>query len=227
MLLLATAGVVPIAGAVTPPVWASVPQRSVHHADVDGDGRTDTVVIKPLPDLHVRGGFGTGHYRLRVELATGAVLTKRMRVDFYYGGAGQTWTPWLGKTQLDQVVGQELVLGRTSGAHTQVYAVVTYRSGRLHVLDSPDATADWVINSSYGTGSQGWKCTAHGVRSRSVTPNGAHTRYVIDVADYVLRLAWHETRHVHYSVRADAHGNPPAYTESYPDFACPGLPPAL
>ena len=61
-LLLAAAGVVPIAGAATSPAWAAAPQRSVHHADVDGDGRTDTVVIKPLPDLHLEGGFGTGHF---------------------------------------------------------------------------------------------------------------------------------------------------------------------
>lgn len=204
---------------------AALPQRWVYHADVDGDGANDRVVLTADDDLTVHQRVGSGHYRLRVRFADGTVAARRMHVDYYYSGNRGGWTPWYGATQIDHVRGQELVLGRTSGAHTAVFAVVTLRQHRLRVLDPPyTATASgpgWVVNSSVGTGSQGWRCTDRGVQSWSITPNSDGSRYRIERTSYLLRVTWHRTHFTRYSVPAD---DPPANGDDYPTFSCPGLP---
>lgn len=64
-------------------------------------------------------------------------------------------TSWHGAARIDGVPGAELVLGGTSGAHTDFFTVYTVRGGKLVRLHQPDATGarstlwDWVIDSSY------------------------------------------------------------------------------
>ena len=199
-----------------------LPDRWTYHADVDGDGTVDRLVLKPADDLQVHEGVGTGHYRLRVRFATGSVVAKRLSVDGYYRGDG--WTPWFGSTQVDHVPGMEAILGRTSGAHAAYYVVVTYRHGRLRLLHAPTGQTEWGVTSSVGSGSAGWRCTEDGVQGRSVTPSSDGSRYRITRASYVLRLAWHRSGYVHRTVSADAYGQPPGYTADYASLACPGLP---
>jgi hypothetical protein len=200
----------------------------VHHADVDGDGTADRVALVRGDDLKVKDGWGSGHFLVKVHLSSnGDTLTRRMRVDYYYGGSGDAWTPWFGAAQIDQRTGRDLVVGFTSGAHTQVFNVVALHADHLVTVAAPGddgPQTGWTLNSSYGTGSWGYRCTDDGVMTRLVYPNGKHTRFQIDRASYVLDNGWQRTKHVHYEVDADGHGNPPAYTDDYPTFACQGLP---
>lgn len=205
----------------------TLPRTWVHHTDVDGDGVTDRVTIVRGDDLHVSQGMGSGHYTVRVALSSGGHVAKRLNASYYYSARQDPWTPWFGATQIDHHRGKELLLGYTSGAHAVVFHMLTYRSGRLRVLLPPsphDDQGGWLINSSVGTGSQGWKCTDRGVMSRNLYPNGKHTAYVIDRASFVFNGSWQRTAHVHRTVPADANGQPPAYTDSYASFACRGLP---
>jgi hypothetical protein len=181
------------------------------------------VQIAPSSDLRVTAGWGTGHFTVRVTLANGRVATRLLGVSDYFRGRGR-WTPWFGHAQIDHYRGQELLLGRTSGAHTQVYTVVTMRSGRLRVLDTPAGTAGWVVNSSWGTGAQGWACTNRGVMSRSAVPSSDHARFRIRRESFVLRLAWHRTSVMASTVAATSNGGMPTSVAHYGAFACRGLP---
>jgi hypothetical protein len=91
-------------------------------------------------------------------------------------------------------------------------------------LAAPVEGGGWFVNSSVGTGSSGWRCTATGVQSRAVSPvSDGHVRTVRD--SYVWHgSSWRRTAHVVRHPAADADGNPPASTNRYPRFACPGLP---
>ena len=211
------------AGTVTAPATAAaLPHRWVHHVDVDGDGARDRVVLVRGDDISVDHRTGSGHFRVRVHLASGNVVSKRMSVSYYYDGTGDHWSPWFGATQIDHVDGRDLVVGSTSGAHTQVYNVVAYRPGKLVKVISPGSGPEdgWTVNSSAGTGSWGWRCTKQGMQSRLVYPRGDGSRSTIDRARYLYDGSWQRTKHVHYTVD----GGPPAYTNDYATFACNGLP---
>jgi hypothetical protein len=205
------------------PAAAQLPDRWTYHADVDGDGEADRLTLEPSDDLHVHDQIGTGHYRLQVRFATGAEVGRRLWVDHYFSDRDGGWTPWFGSTQVDHVRGKEAVLGRTSGAHADFYVVVTYRHGRLRLLDTPTGRSEWGVSASVGTGSRGWRCTEDGVQSRSLKPNSDGSRYRITRVSYVLRIAWHQSGYVRRSVPA-TNGLPPSYAADYASFACPGLP---
>lgn len=205
----------------------AVATRWHYHADVDGNGTPDRVVLQSGRDLKVRDGWGSGHYWLRVHLDSGRTVVRRMSVSYYVVVSGR-WTPWYGKTQLDQRPGKELVLGRTSGAHSDVYSAVTYRGGQLHVLRAPDAFGQpqqgWLVNASYGTGLQGWRCTPTGVRSRSALPAPKHHRYRFEKRSYVWHHGWQLADVSAGHVKAGPHGQAPRELAGYATFACPGLP---
>jgi hypothetical protein len=195
-----------------------------HRVQVDGRSGPDTVVIIGGKDLELDStGFGTGHIVVRVNLSTGRrVVSSRELVG--YLSVLSPWTPWLGATDLDHRGGKELVVGFTTGAHSQFFTVLGFRAGRLRELRAP-ADLSWGANSSVGTGSFGWRCTSRGVESRSVFPGGGSPTYRVVRNRYVWRTGhWVRTSHVARTVPADAQGNPPAYTDAYPRFICPGLP---
>ena len=204
----------------------TLPHTWVHHADVDGDGTRDRVVLVRGDDLQVNHQWGSGHFTIRIHLATGVIVHRRMHLSYYDGAGGSDWSPWFGAAQIDRVKGRDLVVGSTSGAHTEVFNVVALHDGALVKVVSPGGGPEdgWTINSSYGTGSWGYRCTDDGVMTRLVYPNGEHTRFHIDRARYVLHSTWQRSKHVHYAVDADADGNPPAYTDDYATFDCTGLP---
>jgi hypothetical protein len=156
---------------------------------------------------------------------THRTVSKRLHLSYYYSPR-KHWTPWYGATHLDPVSGKELLVGSTSGAHTQVFTVLTYRQGALRKLHAPGGKHSyWSVNSSYGTGSEGWLCTSGGVESRAVYPtNRHHTRFRVVRDKYAYGSGhWTRTDHVAATVAASRHHNPPKATRHYASFACPGL----
>lgn len=126
----------PHADAAVPRVCAGVAGcRVVSHADVDGDGRRDAVGV----ERRGADGANDGRVVVRVRTATRIVSTER-RLSYWYG------RPWRGAARLDGVPGAELVLGRTTGAHTVFEQVLTWRGGRLVGLRAPDGQGTWVID---------------------------------------------------------------------------------
>src|SRR4051812_291773 len=110
-----------LGGVALPTASASPRQHWLHHADLDGDGTPDPVRIVAGDDLDVGGVGGTGHYVMHVTLSSsGDHVSKRLYADHYFSGS-RDWTPWWGRTQLDQRAGKELLVGYTSGAHTAVF----------------------------------------------------------------------------------------------------------
>lgn len=195
-----------------------------HRVQVDGRAGRDAVVIVGGKDLTLDSfGLGLGHISVRVHLANGR-RTVSSRQFLGYISVRHPWTPWLGATNLDHRGGKELVLGSSTGAHSQFFTVLDYRAGRLRTLPAPARTS-WGANSSFGTGSSGWRCTSTGVESRSVFPGGGSPTYRIVRNRYVWRTrGWVRTSHFGETVPANAQGNPPVSTNQYPRFLCRGLP---
>lgn len=112
------------------------------HADVDGDGRADQVAWHPIGD-HVA--------EVRVETATGHLLTTRVNVHLWWGGGA-----WGGTARIDGRPGAEILVGSIQGAHTPMYTMLTYRSGALDVEPSPSALSHkWQVDAAYAD-SMGW-----------------------------------------------------------------------
>lgn len=195
-----------------------------HRVQVDGKAGRDAVDIVGGKDLTLNSfNTGIGHILVHVRLAnSGRTLSSRQSLS--YLSVLSPWTPWLGATNLDHRGGKEILVGFTTGAHSQFFTVLNDRAGRLRQLRAPAGTS-WGVNSSFGTGSSGWRCTRTGVESRSVFPGGGSPTYRIVRNRYVWRTSsWVRTSHVARTVAADAQGNPPAFTDDYPRFICPGLP---
>jgi hypothetical protein len=206
---------------------AQLPARWVHRADVDGDSNRDRLVLRPGADLRVHDGWGTGHYWVRARLDAATIVRRRMWLSYYYPPGEGRWTPWFGAAQLDRRPGRELVLGRTSGAHTSVFTAVTFRNGGLHVLRAPDAWnhagAGWLVNSSYGTGMQGWQCTDQGVRSRSAEPDGPHRTFRVVTKDFAWHGGWQLLASHRREVPTGPHRQAPRHLAAFASFDCPGL----
>jgi hypothetical protein len=195
-----------------------------HRVQVDGKAGRDAVVIIGGQDLTLDSfDMGIGHISVHVHLAN-SQRTLSSRQSLSYLSVLSPWTPWLGATNLDHRGGKEILVGFTTGAHSEFFTVLNDRAGRLRALKAPAGTS-WGVNSSFGTGSSGWRCTRTGVESRSVFPGGGSPTYRIVRNRYVWRTSrWVRKSHVVHTVAADAQGNPPAFTDDYPRFLCPGLP---
>ena len=118
----------------------------VARADVNGDGSRDAVGIAR------RGGNGSPHgaVLVRVKTEASAILATRWPTSYWYGPVFQ------GATGLDGRSGEEIVIARTSGAHTSLYRVVAWRNGSLVTLDAPGRGRSWIVDSAY-TISFGWQ----------------------------------------------------------------------
>jgi hypothetical protein len=219
-LLVATPGAAGAAGAAPPGSLAG--HRWHYRAQVDGAHGKDRITLTALKGFTLTDGMGSGQVKVRVRFAGGTRFAEVWQ-DVSYISVRTPWTPWLGATNLDRLPGKEIVIGFSTGAHAQLFAAFTYGGGQLIERQAPGG-GEWFVNSSVGTGSTGWRCTRRGIQQRSVSPNlGGHFRIVLN--RYVFRpRGWVRVRHLTRTVPADAQGNPPAYTNSYPRFACRGLP---
>ncbi|QNF93531.1 hypothetical protein [Janibacter sp. YB324] len=121
----------------------------VSRADVDGDGRSDSVA-----QTHW-GATAEGGDKIttRVHTADGERLQvvtdtqRRMGRDAFFGAA-----------KIDGEAGYELVTKTDLGAHTAYSQVLTYRDGRLTTLKDPRSRYRWVTDGSVWS-SVGYKRT--------------------------------------------------------------------
>jgi hypothetical protein len=228
VLRLVLAGVLAAVLPAVPALAASAAVPSAgdtwhYRADIDGDGAQDAVTISALPGFTVNDyGQGQGQVLVHVDFASGGFAEAYVdSVDYY--SVRSPWTPWLGASDLDHRPGKEIVIGTSTGAHAQLFAAYAFRQGELIELSSP-LGGDWMINSSFGTGSSGWHCTRHGVEVRAVSaPRSGKVR--VTLKSYVLRdSGWKRSGGHVRTVPVNAQGNPPAFTNAFPTFACKGLP---
>lgn len=199
-----------------------------YRAQVDGRGGKDRITITAQPGFTLDNGFGLGQVLLHVDFAGHRGFAEAWQ-DVSYYSVRTPWTPWLGATNLDRVGGKEIVLGFSTGAHAQGFIAYAYRSdGELLLFRAPRRSDSWFVNSSWGTGTSGWKCTRRGVQARAVSASGGSTARA-KVISYAMggNGEWRRTKRVVRTVAVDSQGNPPAYTATFARFACPGLPKAV
>jgi hypothetical protein len=139
-----------------PGVCAGVPGcHVVARVDVDGDAQRDTVGIARRGEE----GAERGAVLVRVRLASGRTLSTTRRTEFWFGPL------WQGAAALDGRAGKELVVGRTTGAHAQIFQALAYRTGRLgkaqwlELLPAPGKGRYWYIDRAVWI-SAGWKKVA-------------------------------------------------------------------
>jgi hypothetical protein len=117
----------------------------VGHADVDGDGSPDPIGIADRG----QDGAAVGGVIVRVKTGPGTVASVFRTTHGWYGPR------WQGVANLDGRHGKEIVVGRVMGAHAQFYQVLTWRQGRLALLDAPGQRKWWYIDGAVGI-SVGW-----------------------------------------------------------------------
>jgi hypothetical protein len=196
-----------------------------YRAQIDGRGGKDRITITAQPGFTLDNGWGMGQVLLHVDFAGGRGFAETWQ-DVSYYSVRKPWTPWLGATDLDRRGGKEILLGFSTGAHAQSFIAYAYRSdGELLTFRAPHRSESWLVNSSYGTGTSGWKCTRQGVQARAVTGGGGPTAKVRLISYAMGRNGeWRRTKRVVRTVKVDANGGLPASTATYAAFACPGLP---
>ncbi|HET7357916.1 MAG TPA: fibronectin type III domain-containing protein [Nocardioidaceae bacterium] len=115
-------------------------------ADVNGDGHRDVIAMAR------RGGrLGSpGALILRVKTGPHHAVQTRRRLENWSG------SPWVGVTRLDRRPGKEIMLGRLSGAAASFYQSITWRRGRLVLLDAPGRGRWWPLEFS-ATLQSGWQ----------------------------------------------------------------------
>jgi hypothetical protein len=216
-----------IASPTGPATQAATAHRWIFHADVDGDGHADRILIKAGKDLkrHVAGW--TGHYTVHVRLSSRhRTATKRLKMAFD-DSERKPFTPYVGAANVDGRAGREVLTGATTYAHTQVFHVLVARGSHLHVLVAPGHNS-WDVNASFGTGDQGWRCVPSGVERRSAVPS-RHGRWYHVVRDTYERRSgsWRRVHHVSRHIKARKPFVPPAFLVGYDTFDCHGLPRAV
>ena len=119
--------------------------RTVDHADVDGDGRTDEVGWASRP--------ARGMAIIRVRTDDDELLTKRLDVSLWFDNGA-----WGGAAPVDGRRGAELLIGTQMGAHTPGYTMLTYRLGRLVKAPSPSALGPrWYVDAAYSVDLGWWR----------------------------------------------------------------------
>ena len=106
--------------------------KVVSRADVDGDGRADQVGVR------IKTSGGTTKNTVRVRTAKGRLMSSQVTV--------QPWAKsWHGAARIDGRAGYELVIPTNGQTEYLTYRVLTYRSGRLVTVKSPEKAWTWDI----------------------------------------------------------------------------------
>lgn len=122
-------------------VPAAIP-TTTHRADVDGDGRRDTVTVGQA-----------SKQRLRVHVRTARGATSTLYIAQGEFGPWAPDKPYQGSAAFDGVHGQELFILYGMGAHTPWFKVLTWRNGRLYAARNPATGGmDWTPDAAYGYG---------------------------------------------------------------------------
>jgi hypothetical protein len=133
--------------------------RVLARADINGDGHRDAVAMARRAAAVV----------VRVKTGPGEVVQTRRRLRSWTG------SPWAGVARLDGRPGKEVLLGRLAVRHARYYQVVTWRRGRLQVLDAPGRARWWRVASSARV-QAGWlhrpASPAGTIRQRVATKSG-------------------------------------------------------
>jgi hypothetical protein len=209
----------------TVPAW-----QRLHHADLDGDGRPDTIWFTVGRDFRTKSNVGIppqGHWTVHARISsTGQTVSRTFRANGYGQLPKRRWTPWVGATNLDHTAGQDIVLGAEGAADANLYRALVYWSGKLRVLPSPPATnsPDWVIVGAVFHGA-GFHCTKRGVAAVDYAAvNNRATRWRLDRTRYVWRSdAWHRVGGKSRLVRTPVR-QPPRNVLRFGGFECHGLP---
>lgn len=126
-------------------VCAGVPGCDVKaKVDVNGDGNRDPVGITS------RGTNANRRVIVRVKITPERIVTMKRDTPYWSG------SHWQGASNLDGRPGKEIVVGKEMGAHTQFYFALTWRHGRLVVLNAPGSGRFWMIDGAIWI-SAGWK----------------------------------------------------------------------
>lgn len=133
------------AGATEPdpgvPAAPDRPEPVVHRADVDGDGRPDTVT---LTRRRVTTDWYT--FRITVRTATGRSAVRDVHVADYVSGTLTPFDVWRGTATVDGVRGAEINVDRGGNVGDAAWPhLYTWRAGRLVPLRSPESTAGWNV----------------------------------------------------------------------------------
>lgn len=111
-----------------------------YRAQVDGRGGMDRITITAQPGFSLENGLGLGQVLLHVDFADDRGFAETWQ-DVSYYSVRKPWTPWLGATNFDRRGGKEIVLGFSTGAHTQGFIAYAYRpDGELLTFRAPDET---------------------------------------------------------------------------------------
>ena len=156
---------------------ASSSCRIVSRADVDGDGRRDSV------------GQTTWGTKITTRLATADGEKTHVVTELeYVPGSG-----YYGAARIDGEDGYEIVTRTSLGAHTAYHQVLTYRDGKLKTLKDPRNRYRWVTDGSV------WSSAGY---QKTTTATGAFTfvsRQAIDsdrdgdFTLYTVSAGWNST----------------------------------
>jgi hypothetical protein len=114
-------------------------------SDVNGDGSRDPIGVARRGDE----GAPKGAVIVRVKTGPRRIESIRRPLQYWYGPV------WQGVANLTRTDGKEIVVARTSGAHTLLYQTLTWRQGRLDVLTAPGQGNLWAVDSA-ATITMGW-----------------------------------------------------------------------
>lgn len=109
----------------------------VSRADVDGDGRADSVGT-----TQTKRTDGTGTTTVRVRTASGTRMSTTTELE------RPVDKPFYGAARIDGAPGYELVVNTGPGAHTGWFRVITYRDGRLTTLRDPNGAYRWTVDAA-------------------------------------------------------------------------------
>ena len=126
--------VVPASAAPAGAVPAKVTHAQTRHADVDGDGRLDTVRIY---DAGKKGDKTL--WKVKVTTAAGRTSSLTIPIPSYQ----TTKAPWRGWARMDGHRGAELILEPQTDDFT-TYIVLTWQGNALHRELAPEQQKEWV-----------------------------------------------------------------------------------
>ena len=153
-------------------------RRSVHHFDVDGDGRADRVTLRWTAIRRLDIGRGT--VEVTVQFAKGGSARRRLHVPSWTSLDSDTVSlPTVRAANIDGVGGRDLVIGvDNSPASFDDFDVVAVRGDRLMRLPAP-VRLGWFVGASVGSGGEGFSCAGGVLTASSSGPAHLHHHHEI------------------------------------------------